>query len=211
MHIDKGSLKPVDGGGPLSNDLPQSCGDAPPTKADILRDQIIDAFEVTYGAMCETLAPDAEPGAADPEVTVLKFRYAGSEDESEARLFKFDCGMGAYNTAEVYYLASSYEFRQLQFAEPELDIRYQDPDQQTKLESMTITGWTTTDQLVNSFYDDKEMSLTSFAKWRGVGDQSSTGKYVFRNGDFALVHYDVDPTGDGEINSEPVVNLDEAP
>jgi hypothetical protein len=211
MHIEKGALEPVDGGGPLSNDLPQSCGDAPPTKADAQRDAIVDAFKVTYGAICQTLEPDAEPGAADPEITVLKFKYLGSEDESEARLFKFNCITGAYNTGEVYYLANDYEFRQLQFAEPELEIRYEDGDQQTKLESMTITGWTTMDLLVNSFYDDKEMSLTSFSKWRGVGDQSSTGKYAFRNGDFALVHYDVDPTGDGEINSEPVVNLDEAP
>jgi hypothetical protein len=211
MHIEKGSLKPADGGGSLSNDLPESCGDAPPTKADTMRDQIVEAFKVTYGAICQTLEPDAEPGAADPEVTVLKFKYPGSEDESESQLFKFECITGAYNTGQVFYLANSYEFRQLHFAEPELDIRYQDGDQQTKLDSMTITGWTTSDQLVNSFYDDKEMSLTSFSKWRGVGDQSSTGKYRFRNGDFALVHYDVDPTGDGEINPEPVVNLDEAP
>ena len=77
MHIEKGQLKPVDGGGPLSNDLPESCGDAPPTKADIMRDQIIDAFKVTYGAICQTLEPDAEAGSADPEVTVLKFKYPG--------------------------------------------------------------------------------------------------------------------------------------
>ena len=211
MHIEKGSLKPADGGGPISGLLPESCGDAPPTKADA-KGNIFNAFKATYGGICQTLEPDAEPGAADPEITTLKFKYADSEEERQATLYKFNCITGAYNTGEVYYLENDYgEFRQLQFAEPDLDIRYDDPGEETKLKSMTIIGYETTDQLVNSFYDDKEMSLTSFNKWRGIGDISSTGKYVFRNGDFALVHYDVDPTEDGEMNSEPVVNLDEAP
>ena len=41
------------------------------------------------------------------------------------------------------------------------------------------------------------------------GDESSSGKWVFRNGDFALVHYEVDPTPDGE--PQAVVDLDTAP
>jgi hypothetical protein len=213
MHIEKGALKPNTDGGPLSSVLPESCGEVPPTKADATRDDVIKAFKQAYGTTCDTLA-DAKPEADEPEVNTLKFRYSYDTDadpEHEATLFKFECSAGAYNFGQVFYLADEMGFRQLQFAEPELDIRYDDPDEQTKLKSMTIIGYETTDQLVNSFYDDKEMSLTSFSKWRGVGDSSSNGKWIFRNGRFTLVHYEVDPTSDGEINPEPVVNFEEAP
>jgi hypothetical protein len=216
LHLEKGTLKPASQDGPLSDAVPTSCGDGPPVAAgDAVRDQIIAAFKVSYGSICQTLAADAEPGAADPEVNVLKFRYAyetESDPEHEAKLFKFACSYGAYNTGEVYYFADDADsFRQLQFAEPELDIRYEDPDEQTKLKSMTIVGYTAADQLVNSFYDENEKSLTSFNKWRGIGDTSSTGRWVFRDGDFTLVHYEVDPTSDGEINPQPVIDFESAP
>ena len=87
----------------------------------------------------------------------------------------------------------------------------EDPDEQTKLKSMTIIGYKATDQLVNSDYDENERSLTSFNKWRGIGDISSTGKWIFRDGDFALVHYEVDPTENGEIDGQPVLDFESAP
>jgi hypothetical protein len=215
MQIEKGALKPASADGPLSDALPESCGDAPPTKADATRAKIITAFKAAYADTCQTLMSNAEPGAADPEVHVLKFRYkyeADSDPEREARLYKFNCGWGAYNSNEVYYLADdSGEFRQLQFATPDLDIRYDDPDEQKKLNSMTIIGYTAADQLVNSEFDENDKSLTSFSKWRGIGDASSIGKWIFRNGDFTLVRYEVDPTTDEEINPETVLDFDSAP
>ena len=102
-------------------------------------------------------------------------------------------------------------FRQLQFAEPEMDIQYEDPEEQTKLKSMTIIGYTTSGQLVNSEFDEQERALTSFNKWRGIGDVSSSGKYVFRDGDFTLVHYEVDPTQNEEMDPQAVIELDTAP
>jgi hypothetical protein len=218
MHIEKGALKPASSDGPLSDALPASCGDAPPSKADATVAKIVQAFKATYGDTCQTLAADAEPGAADPDVHELKFKldYETDQDpEHVGKLVKFDCGMGAYNSNEVYYFTSDIGdgFTPLQFAEPELDIKYEDPDpdQQTKVKSMDIIGYTTTDQLVNSDYDEQDKSITSFSKWRGVGDASSTGKYIFRNGRFTLVHYDVDATYDGEENPKPVIDLDTAP
>ena len=77
---------------------------------------------------------------------------------------------------------------------------------------MTIIGYTATDQLVNSDFDEQEQSITSFNKWRGVGDASSTGKWMFRDGDFTLVHYEVDASYDGEMNPQTVLDYDtEAP
>jgi hypothetical protein len=217
MHIEKGALKPAASDGLLSDAVPASCGDAAPSKADATVDRIVQAFKATYADTCQTLAADAEPGAADPQVHELRFRLSYETDqdpEHVAKLVKFNCGMGAYNSNEVYYYADDIgELRQLQFAEPELDIRYEDPDpdQETKVKSMDIIGYTAADQLVNSDYDEQDKSITSFSKWRGVGDASSTGRYIFRNGQFTLVHYDVDATYDGEENPQPVIDLDTAP
>ena len=62
---------------------------------------------------------------------MLKYHYSydPNSDEREARLYRFYCGSGAYNSNEVYYLTDDIGgFRQLQFVEPEMDIRYEDPD-----------------------------------------------------------------------------------
>ncbi|MGO4843166.1 DUF1176 domain-containing protein, partial [Rhizobiaceae sp. 2RAB30] len=53
--------------------------------------------------------------------------------------------------------------------------------------------------------------LMSHAKWRGVGDASSTGTYIFREGTFTLVKYDVDASYDGEINPETVLDFNSGP
>ena len=64
---------------------------------------------------------------------------------------------------------------------------------------------------MNSFYDDTSKSLQFFAKWRGVGDASSSGSYLFRDGDFTLTKYDVDASYDEEINPETILDYDTAP
>jgi hypothetical protein len=65
--------------------------------------------------------------------------------------------------------------------------------------------------LTNSSYDEATKSIMSNAKWRGVGDASSAGTWIFRDGEFALVRYDVDASYDGEINPEPVFDVETAP
>lgn len=77
--------------------------------------------------------------------------------------------------------------RQLQFAEPEMDIRYVNNDSEGKVRSMHVIGFQTTGWAVNSNYDKDAHTITTLNKWRGVGDASSSGTYLFRNGDFSLV------------------------
>ena len=91
--------------------------------------------------------------------------------------------------------------REQQFATPELDVRYADGDKEAKVESVTIIGYTADDGLVNSFYDEKTMTIQSHDKWRGLGDASSSGTWLFRNGDFTLVKYDVDASYDESVRS----------
>jgi hypothetical protein len=66
-------------------------------------------------------------------------------------------------------------------------------------------------ELVNSFYDPDSRTLTSWSKWRGVGDASATGKWLFRDGEFTLVRYDVDASYDGEINEQTVLDYATGP
>lgn len=214
LHLEKGMLKPAEG--ELAAAVPASCGDGPPpAPRDAIKEQAGKAFAVTYGSICQTLAPDADPGAADPEAHDIAFHYssdAEGEPERKARLFRFACGRGAYNTTEVYYLANDTgEVRQLQFASPELDIRYENDNSEGKVESVTIIGYRSDDQLVNSDYDPANKTLTAFSKWRGIGDASSTGTYIFREGTFTLVKYDVDASYDEEINPETVLDFNTGP
>ncbi len=214
LQLEKGALKPAEGD--LAEILPASCGDGPaPAARDRMRERVEAAFKATYGSMCQTLGSDAEKGAADPEIHDLSYRNANqdpNDPDRTARLFRFNCGQGAYNSDEVYYLADDIGgFRQLQFARPELDIRYENEDSEGKVESVSIIGYRSTDRLVNSFYDDKSMTLQFFAKWRGMGDASSSGSYLFRDGDFALTKFDVDASYDEEINPETVLDYDTAP
>ena len=101
--------------------------------------------------------------------------------------------------------------QQLQFAEPETDIRYENNDSEGKLLSVTVVGFHTTGWATNSDYDPDAHTITTFNKWRGIGDASDSGTYLFRNGDFSLVQYDVDASYDGEENPQTVVDYNTAP
>jgi Protein of unknown function (DUF1176) len=151
----------------------------------------------------ETLA-----GLNEPQVYKIKYAQAGAlatDPLTEVELFAFNCMLAAYNANEVYYLSDSSgkELHLLSFAEPHLDLKYADEESQ-KLKSLNVIGFTSSVDLTNSEYDEKTNSISSFAKWRGIGDASSNGTWVFDSGQFVLKTYDVDPTYDEEQNSIPV-------
>lgn len=214
LHIESGDLKPAEGA--LEEALPEKCGDGPPAPpVDAALEQARKAFAASYGDTCDSLAADAEEGAAEPETYAISFNYPydeESEPKREAKLFRFWCMSGAYNEVHVYYLASdSGEVSQLQFATPELDIRYENDDPEGAVREVNLIGFTAQDQLVNSEYDEATLTLTSHAKWRGAGDASENGTWIFRSGTFSLVKYDVDASYDGEINPETVIDYHSGP
>jgi hypothetical protein len=213
VHIEKGALKPSDES--LDKAVPEKCGDGPtPPKKDSALEQAQKAFLASYGDQCDRETPDGKP-ISEPAAYSIAYRdkdAAEGDPDREARLFRFFCRMAAYNESAYYYLADDAgQVRQLQFAAPELDIRYENDDHEGKVESVTVTGFQTEDHAINSSYDEKDRVITTAAKWRGVGDASSNGTYLFRDGDFALVKYDVDASYDGEINPETVVDYYTAP
>lgn len=198
----------------IEESLPPSCGDAPPPPA---RDKPLEdaraKFIASHRDHCSAITPDGRTDAPEQHDIAYRYRSSGEDEpENRARLFRFYCGSGAYNESHIYYLFKETEgVRELQFASPELDIRYEVPDSDEKVESVGIIGYTVEAELVNSFYDPASMTITSAPKWRGIGDASSTGLWLFRDGAFTLVKYDVDASYNGEIDPETVLDFDTAP
>lgn len=209
IHIEKGELQPSTAD--FAEALPSSCGDGPPPpKKDTALEQARKAFTATYGNQC-----DKDLLAKEPEVYSIKYKdkdAAESDPERETRLFHFSCSVAAYNESSIYYMSDDLSgVRQLQFTEPEMDIRYVNNDSEGKVESMHIIGFRTTGWAVNSNYDPDAHTINTFNKWRGVGDASNAGTYLFRNGDFSLVQYDIDASYDGEQDPQTVVDYNTAP
>lgn len=209
IHIEKGALKPSTAD--FEEALPPSCGDGPPPpKKDTALEKAKKAFLATYGDQC-----DKQFLADEPDVFSIKYKDKDAQPgdpDKETRLFHFSCSAAAYNESSVYYMTDELsEVRQLQFAEPKMDIRYENNNSDGKLLGMSIVGFETTGWAVNSDYDADSHTITTFNKWRGVGDASDSGTYLFRNGDFSLVQYDVDASYDGEENPQTVVDYNTAP
>lgn len=209
IHIEKGALKPSTAD--FEEAVPPSCGDGPPPpKKDTALEQAKKAFLATYGNQC-----DKELLATEPEVFSIKYKDKNAQPgdpDKETRLFHFSCAAAAYNENSIYYMTDEVDgVRQLQFAEPETDIRYENNDSDGKLLSVTVVGFHTTGWATNSDYDPDAHTITTFNKWRGIGDASDSGTYLFRNGDFSLVQYDVDASYDGEENPQTVVDYNTAP
>lgn len=134
------------------------------------------------------------------------------EDEADPKrlviLHKLPCFYGAYNFGEVWFVETEYEgLMPLHFAEPQLDIEYAD-DEETAVAAMTITGFTTQPALINAEFDEETRTITSYSKWRGLGDAFSSGTWTFREGKFVLTHYEVDATFNDEIDPVTVFGDD---
>lgn len=189
--------------GNLEDLLPPSCGEGEPVSVDPLLQKAERIFEAVYGDICD------EGLERQPE----KYTIRGTAGDGDAAaLLRFRCVLGAYTEGHVYLLYDgSGAFTPLHFALPELEIRYEDDDPEAAVEEIRVIGYKTSFMLADSFFDPQELSITSHAKWRGVGDISSTGKWLYRERDFTLVRYDVDASRDGEINPETIIDYEIAP
>lgn len=208
LSIEKGALAPVSG--PIETALPTSCPDAPALPA---QNATLERAKAKF--MASRLDSCQIEEGNDPEVWDIEFHYTYDSQDEPARKFtlmRFYCARGAYNEVHVYYLADDTgELNELHFAQPELDIRYENDDHEGKVESVNVIGFTSADRLVNSEFDPDTKTISSWAKWRGVGDASSVGKWIFRNGTFTLVRFEVDASYDGEIEHQTVVDYDSGP
>lgn len=144
----------------------------------------------------------------------LSYQPSWSDDapEESVTLVRLYCMAGAYNVTHNYYLKTESEgLRPLALAEPNYDIRYENDDFEGAVEGIDVVGMGATTSLVNSSFDPETNTLSSWSQWRGIGDASSAGTWVFREGTFVLVKFEVDASYDGEVNPETIVDYKAAP
>jgi hypothetical protein len=210
LHIEKGALEPSTSD--FDKALPSSCEDGQMVpERDTLLEKARIVFAANYGDRCDAALTSGDE-AQEPSAYTIRYSTKTDDAERQARLFRFLCMRGAYNETFAFFISDEDGgVRQLQFSEPDLDIHYANNDPEGELEAVNVIGYTVTDELVNADYDETSHMIVSHAKWRGVGDASSTATWLFRNGRFALVQYDVDASYDGQINPETVLDYNSAP
>lgn len=211
LQIERGRLRPTDA--EFEEALPKVCEEGvalPEHRPGLEKAKLIHAAL----DRCHSGALPGETEVREPDIYPIKFNYSydtGDTPQNNATIYRFPCSRGAYNEGHVYFIEDSIGMvSPIHFAEPDLDIRYAD-DENEKVESMNVIGYSASMELVNSDFDPATLTVHSFSKWRGLGDASSTGSWLFRNGNFQLVNYQVDATYDGEMNGETVVEYDLAP
>lgn len=213
LRIERGSLAATEA--ELEDALPRKCGDGPELPP---YDAALEKAKAMYAAAAPescSLSPFPGEKEEEPQSYTLAFNYQYDDADSptrEARLFRFFCFHGAYNEAHVYYFADDEgAVSLLNFARPELDIRYAGDDIDSAVETITITGFGASAELINSEYDPQTRTLNALSLWRGIGDAFSEGRWAFREGKFQLVHYAVDASYDGEQNPETLIDYETGP
>ena len=209
LHIDKGRLSASNAS--LEEALPAKCGDGPvPDPLDALQARAHRLFLNGPAKTCDM--QDGEFESAE-YIDRFPFEFRYSYEDADAKptkstIFRFLCGRGAYNESFVFILADSDGALSIvSLASPDLDIAYEDDDFEKPVKSMKVAGYTASIDAVNADFDPKTLEITSWAKWRGIGDASSIGTWVFRDGNFVLTKYEVDATYDGEIDPKPVLEF----
>lgn len=169
-------------------------------KPDAIDRQVQQRFETAYEGECDSFVT-GDQGHIVPEIFKLSFRHDyNNAPLSSYRLYKFPCYQGAYNESSVFFSANEYdEIRQIHFAFPQFDVTYKDEQDET-LDQIIQTGFSTYHALTNSNFDETNQTLYSHSSWRGLGDASSAGEWLFVRGKFILQTYNIDPTYDGKIN-----------
>lgn len=122
--------------------------------------------------------------------------YDPDGDDVQAVLYQLFCGSGAYNIRHAFVLKKSDEeaLKLVAFAAPDLDYAYADEEMSRLKADPKVRGFRATGLLVNASFDEKTRTITSHAAWRGLGDAWDGGEWLFRNGDFILTRFEVDPT-----------------
>ena len=179
-------------------------GEALPTREDVIA-----YFKTAYAQQCAFALENAE--SVEPVVHELGYRYTyddASVPDHPYVLYGFECQGGAYNFSQVYLAVKEYEgIVPLAFAEPSLAIVYADTENSSTVESMAIDGYTAKTLLTNSEFDPASRTITTFSKWRGMGDAYDSATYELVEDRFVLKAFEVDPTFDEEMTPETLLDF----
>ena len=156
-------------------------------------------FETSYAEKCRSLMADQNLPPSQPAIYQITFNYANEDTPPRPyRIYEYLCFEGPYNQGYVYYGADEYEeIYPLHFAVPAFDVVREIPDDYlSPAKSITVTGFSTTDMLINPEFDPATATVSTFEKWSGLADTFSSGQWQFRDGNFVLQTYDVDADSD---------------
>lgn len=211
LHIDTARMAAAQQ--PYQERLPASCGDGPPAEpGDVALQEAGRLFAAAHGQDCPAAKAEDAPVPESYELALPTEGNADGVPGGPVRLMRFTCDTAASNQTHAYYLSTpGAGVSAVSFATPELDIHYAGNDSTGKLEGVDIIGFTTEATLSNSTFDETTQSIVSAAKWRGAGDASSSGTWLFRKGAFSLVHFEVDASYDGDVNPQTVLDYNSAP
>jgi len=178
---------------------------------DGLEKQARKLHALASGGYCEPLENAHDAESAYQSWTFSYDLYPGAaSDQEEITLIRIWCMTGAYNVTHAYYTYRNYEgLMPLAFAQPAFKVRHETEDDfESPVESVDVTGMNATTILVNSVYDAETRTISSNGLWRGIGDASDAGTWVFNDGEWTLKHYEVDASYDGEASPQLVVDYE---
>ena len=190
-------------------------GDEATDNADILaaRKYAVPAM----GTQCQFENDDqGQPGGSN-NVYRLTYRTKGQDQDSpdyKRTLVQLACSSGAYNFNSIWVMRNDDDgeggWELLSFSEPVADYDYTDENFSKLKAPPKVIGYIAVTQMTNSEYDEASKTITSSAKWRGIGDAWSGGDWQFNEGVFVLKRYEMDPTYQAPGDEEPDPNVPES-
>lgn len=190
---------------------------AVPARADDTDTAAIAAARAYVLAALPGECDDSTPGAAPADAAfALSWKPDwgdGTQPDERATLYQIFCFAGAYNEIFAFvFKPENGNLSLLSFAQPTFKIEYAEADElQTELKGPPkVTGFSTTATLVNAGFDAATNTLSSFSKWRGLGDAWAAGSWQLADGQFVLTSYAIDPIYEANLDEATDEQMDQS-
>ncbi|AJY47188.1 DUF1176 domain-containing protein [Martelella endophytica] len=172
------------------------------------------ARRIVFSALpeiCDSDLAERLPGLEDTvhDVHWSETDYEGKPVQKAGTLYEIGCYAGAYNLVVAYVFAAEDGFPQqgelVTFATPAFSVDYAaDDDTNTKLaRDPVVTGFGADTTLINPSFDPDTNTISTFEKWRGLGDAASWGRWTLQDGRFVLTYYAIDPIYEANLEDPP--------
>lgn len=155
--------------------------------------------EPVMGKACDFATNETGTPDSYGNVFHLTYRSRGQDQDSPDNtrtLVQLACSSGAYNFNSIYLMRDDTDgsWELLTFAEPVASYDYADENFSKLKAPPRVSGFVTITEMTNSEYEEQSRTISTAAKWRGIGDAWSSGEWRFEEGVFVLKKYEMDPT-----------------
>jgi hypothetical protein len=169
-----------------------------------------EAFLATYKESCAPVADAMPLEERKPDIYEFKYHYsqsAAEDPDQTVTVYRFVCTTHAYNETHVFFMRNNFdELQPLDFSEPTVHVDYENESSDGKVLGVKVIGMQTTYRLINSTVDPAANTISSYNKWRGLGDASSSGVWVLKDGSFVLSVYFLDASYDNEAKQDAILD-----